>query len=96
MTGQKQTKQQQGAQQRKHNQEQEQTRESENLEAAGEEHVEKVTENIKAAGDVIDDILADFTHTDDQSEVVDASKRPQLREVSAEEFVKAFLQKGGE
>ncbi len=95
MTEQKQTK-KQDRRQDKRQQEQKQIQESEQLQSTGEEQVEKAAEDRKAAGDIIDDILADFTHTKDQPKVIGASKRLQLRQVSNEEFVGVFVQKGGE
>ena len=63
----------------------------------GDDQTEQVAEGLEAAGDVIDDILADIIPMEGATEIIGAPKeRPQLREISAEEFIRAFRQQTGQ
>ncbi len=63
----------------------------------GEEEVRQVSENLRDASSIIDEVLADFIPEQGETEIIGAPKdKPSLREVSSEEFIRAFRQKAGQ
>jgi len=65
----------------------------------GEEQVAQAAEGVAAVRDVIDDILAGYISPEGPTVIigsVSSVKRPSLREISSEEFIRSFRQKTGQ
>jgi hypothetical protein len=67
--------------------------------AGGEEQVSRATAGLEAASAVFDDILADFIPPEGPTEIIGgvaSVKRPPLRQISSEDFIRAFRQRTGQ
>lgn len=61
------------------------------------DYVESLEQELQNTDDTLDDILANFTSAEEKTQVIgEIQPRPELRNVSSEEFIKQFHQEPGE